>query len=357
MKQIVEPTLLVDKAKCLHNIEEMSNKARKSSTILRPHFKTHHSAEIANWFRVYGVNSCTVSSPSMATYFAKNGWKDITIAFPFNPLASEQISKLASDIQLNILIESEESLRLANKELTQSVGFFIKIDVGTRRTGILPTNQKLIEKLITGTSKKIQFKGFLAHAGHTYSCKKLKEIHEIFIHSSKILVNLRQNFGGMISYGDTPSCSIAKDFSGFDEIRPGNFIFYDWMQYNFGVCTKDNIGVCLAAPVVAIHSERNELILYAGAVHLSKDYILEENKPCFGKVVFFSSQGWQTTIIGNVRSLSQEHAIVEMSETYLKSIKIGQLLGVLPVHSCLTTDLQGHYIEVGGAKINKIIKV
>jgi len=33
----------------------------------------------------------------------------------------------------------------------------------------------------------------------------------------------------LISYGDTPSCSIAENFDEVDEIRPGNFVFYDVM--------------------------------------------------------------------------------------------------------------------------------
>ena len=33
-----------------------------------------------------------------------------------------------------------------------------------------------------------------------------------------------------ISIGDTPACSILEEFAGVDEVRPGNFVFYDVMQ-------------------------------------------------------------------------------------------------------------------------------
>ena len=76
------PTLLIDKAKCKANIKRMALKARQNDIEFRPHLKTHQSLEIGDWFRQEGVTKITVSSVAMAKYFAQDGWKDITIAFP-----------------------------------------------------------------------------------------------------------------------------------------------------------------------------------------------------------------------------------------------------------------------------------
>ncbi len=74
--QIQRPTLILDKEKCLRNIKTMLDKSRKHGLIFRPHFKTHQSAVIGNWFSEFGVTSITVSSVFMAEYFADNGWKE-----------------------------------------------------------------------------------------------------------------------------------------------------------------------------------------------------------------------------------------------------------------------------------------
>jgi len=356
---IKTPTLLVDKKKCLHNIDRMVNKAKKSGAILRPHFKTHFSAEVGRWYKDKGVGQCTVSSVSMAQYFARHGWYDITIAFPYNPLESADISDLASNITLNMLIESEESLQHASQHLKNKVGYFIKIDVGTHRTGIDPRNEVLIKKLVDQSTDHVQFRGFLAHAGHTYGCRDYESIKWIFDGSVKVLTE--RKFGGILSYGDTPSCSLMEDLSSFDEIRPGNFVFYDWMQKNIGSCTVEEIAVCLACPVVAIHTERNEIVVYGGAVHLSKDMVLEKdmyekNKTCFGKMVQLSSEGWGSEIKGHVDRLSQEHGIIKLPENEIAHVKLGDVIGILPVHSCLTADLQGHYLSTDGEKIEKMLK-
>ena len=101
---ITKPTLILDKEKCLRNIEKMVSKAENNNLTLRPHFKTHQSLIIGDWFKMFGINSITVSSIVMAKYFAENGWNDITVAFPVNIREIAEINKLAQKIKLNILI-------------------------------------------------------------------------------------------------------------------------------------------------------------------------------------------------------------------------------------------------------------
>ncbi|MEQ8907150.1 alanine racemase [Ekhidna sp.] len=358
---IKTPTLLVDKEKVIRNIEKMAEKAKKSRAVLRPHFKTHFSAEIGGWFKDFGVKTCTVSSVSMAQYFASHDWDDITIAFPYNLLESAEINELAEKVNLNILVESEESLAHIQKHIAANIGYFIKIDVGTHRTGVDPRNGALIKTLVDISSDQIQFKGFLAHAGHTYGCRDLEGIQWIFDGSVKTLSELKNKFGGIISYGDTPTCSLIDDFSFCDEMRPGNFVFYDWMQHQIGSCAVDEIAVCLACPVVAIHKERNEIVVYGGGVHLSKEMVQEKDimgkdLKCFGKMVSLQKDGWSSEIRGNVVRLSQEHGIIKLSSDEIARVKVGHLIGILPVHSCLTADLQGHYLSTSGDKIEKMTK-
>ena len=73
MIEIIRPTFVIDKEVCLQNIEKMAEKAKAHNLRFRPHFKTHQSAKIGEWFRLFGVDAITVSSVSMAEYFAMNG--------------------------------------------------------------------------------------------------------------------------------------------------------------------------------------------------------------------------------------------------------------------------------------------
>lgn len=333
----------------------MAKKARESKVDFRPHFKTHQSAEIGAWFRDEGITKITVSSVKMAQYFSEHGWNDITIAFHYNPLAREEIAVLAEKISLNILIESEEALTHVNKNIDANIGYFIKIDVGTGRTGISKDRFGEIPSLAKSKNKKHHFKGFLAHAGHSYKKINRSEAEAIYGESIEILKEAQRTINTKVtfSYGDTPTCSLLDSFPDIDEIRPGNFAFYDFMQYSFGTCGLEDIAVCMVCPVVSIHSDRNEAVVYGGAVHFSKDQLLENLAP-FGIVVPLHKKGWGPKPEARLIRLSQEHGIVGGSPKFISSLKIGDLLGILPVHSCLTANLQQSYLSLDGQEIPKI---
>ncbi len=170
MKEINRPTFVIDKEICLRNIEKMAQKAERHGLQFRPHFKTHQSAEIGEWFRNFGVNSITVSSLQMATYFASNGWDDITLAFPVNILEINEINKLAGKIKLNVLIENKEAAQVLAEKITKPLGVYLKIDTGFNRTGIPAAETGTILYILNALTegKKLKFKGFLSHAGHNY---------------------------------------------------------------------------------------------------------------------------------------------------------------------------------------------
>jgi D-serine deaminase-like pyridoxal phosphate-dependent protein len=357
MENISIPTLIVDEEKCRKNIRIMAEKARTSGVSFRPHFKTHQSHTIGRWFREHGVKKITVSSLQMAEYFADDGWHDIMVAFPLNVREMETVNQLASRIRLGIIISDKDTLPYLEGHLNNPVDFYLKIDVGTHRTGFDPENQDLIKETINEAvqNSKLKFKGFVSHAGHTYKTNSLNEVQKIYNHGVDALKNLRDQFlpyhpGIIASWGDTPSCSLVPEFEGIDEIRPGNFIFYDLMQYHLGSCDWDHIALCVAAPVVARHKERNEIVVYAGAVHLSKDhYQIPNYGLVFGEVIKFTHKGFERFPKPvYVTRLSQEHGVIDCPDEYWDDFKVGGLMGVVPVHSCLAADLLRDFHSTSG---------
>lgn len=362
LQNIKRPTLLLDRAKCLSNIRFMAEKAKKHHLIFRPHFKTHQSAAIGEWFRNEGVEAITVSSVQMAQYFALHGWQDITISFPVNIREILEINQLAAQVHLNLLVESPEVVHFLKHNLTASADIFIKIDTGLHRSGIDPADLIMIEKIIEAIqqSDKMIFLGFLTHAGHTYGSKNKNDILIIHRQSLDQMVGLKNAFSEfqpLISIGDTPSCSISDDFSGADEIRPGNFVFYDMMQAETGSCTYGQIAVALICPVVASYPKRSEHVIYGGAIHLSKDSIRYSNGlTSFGRIAIFNGNHWQILPEGNeVISVSQEHGIVKLQPEFYDSFIPGGLMAVIPIHSCLTAHQIKQYLTLDGEIISMML--
>lgn len=343
----------------------MASKATRNRLKFRPHFKTHQSATIGNWFRDEGVTAITVSSVSMASYFASHGWNDITVAFPVNLLEVGQINELAANINLNILLENVSALTILKKSLTQRIGVYIEIDTGYLRSGVEINRINQVDELLAlmkGT-RLMEFKGFLSHTGQTYSARTPDEI--LVRHADAIMKmrSMKEYYNGSgqsieISLGDTPACSLSDKFDGVDEIRPGNFVFYDLMQEELGVCSRHDIAAKVVCPVVSRHLSRNEFIMYGGAIHLSKEFILNPfSKRSYGAVGLCNLNGNHQA--GNetlVSGLSQEHGIIRSCFEDIREFKIGGLTEIIPVHSCLAADLAGYYLTTKGKRIEKMDK-
>ncbi len=342
------PTFLINEGICRNNIRKMAQKAKDSEVIFRPHFKTHQSAHIGKWFKEEGVSSITVSSVTMADYFARHGWKDIFIAFPFNIHEMDAVNHWASQIKLHLAVESERITRFLEDQVQFPVGIYIKIDAGYHRTGLQPQNKEEIERIINlcQTSSRLYLKGVAAHFGNTYQAKGKEEVNQIYREAVLQLLHIKQEYlqqipDFIISIGDTPSCSLVEDLSGSDEIRPGNFVFYDLMQMNIGSCRFDEIAAVVACPVVAKHPGRNELVVYGGAVHLSKDYLTDQyGNNIYGQVCKLTDKGWKQPLKACfVSRLSQEHGIIYCSGPVFDKIQPGDFVGIIPVHSCLAANL------------------
>ncbi|HAH22817.1 MAG TPA: alanine racemase [Prolixibacteraceae bacterium] len=355
--EITRPTLLLNKETAICNIETMALKAANLNLNFRPHFKTHQSAEIGEWFRAAGVKGITVSSFTMANYFAEAGWDDITIAFSVNILEIPEINELAGRVKLNLLIENMEGLEALQKQITWHTGIFIKIDTGYNRTGIESNRTLLIDQLLEVIQKSplLQFKGFLAHTGHTYQSNSTHDVFSRHFDALLKMKALKARYVNewpelLISLGDTPSCSICENFDGVDEIRPGNFVFYDLMQFKIGVCKLSDIAIRMVCPVIATHPSRNEVVIYGGAIHFAKDSIINiDGKPLFGRIII--NDGEKSLLLDErnyLHSLSQEHGILKITPRDFQYFKPGNLIEIIPVHACLTANLMKEFLTTEG---------
>lgn len=351
MPNIAKPTLLLNKDICKANIHRMADKARAKNLAFKPHMKTHQSAEIGEWISDAGAEAVTVSSVAMAGYFVRHGWDNITIAFPVNLRQANEIDELAAKATINLLVNSPEAARTLDKALSHSVNAFIEIDTGSERSGIPSAHKTAVADLISTINKtaKLQWIGFYSHPGHSYQAGSEEEI--IQIHNSVIeqFRALRQEFSSLskrfeICVGDTPCCSAGTDFDGIDSISPGNFVFFDLMQHQIGSCKISDIAVAMACPVVDKYANRNELVIHGGAIHFSKEKLDEGPFTHYGKVASEKGAHWQIfDEESHLKSLSQEHGVVKCSSSLLKQYQIGDVITILPVHSCLTANLMGKY--------------
>lgn len=348
---VTSPTLILDPAICLRNLNRMKHKADRLGLRLVPHFKTPQSKVVASWARNIGINEITVSSVKMARYLSGLGFDTMHIAFPVNIREIDQLNEIGRSENLSLQIVNTEVAAFLATNLEKETGFFIEIDAGYGRTGVRENDYDTLDTLleISDKSDMLHFRGFYIHPGHTY----YSDIAKVYEQTLSALARLKAAYGSrypalVTRVGDTPGCSIMENFGDVDEIGPGNFIFYDLMQVGIGSCTRDDIAICLAVPVVDINKDRHRVLIHGGGVHLSKDFMMTDQGKIFGEAVLLNEKGWSIPDTKwPVVSISQEHGIVQVDDEFLASIKVGDLIGILPVHSCMTADCMKQYLTPG----------
>jgi len=353
LRKLTAPTLLVDLNRVRNNISRMKAKADASQALLQPHFKTHQSLGIAAEYINQGVHAATVSSLQMAQYFADGGWKRIHLALPIIPGQENITRAIAQKCALTCNVSRPEHVTTLTD--TSIEGVYIDIDNGYGRTGIRVDNIRAICALLSAIDKAgLTFKGFYYHNGNSYGMDSPKTIvknHEAALGRMRYLQN-GLGRSSTLMLGDTPSCSLVSDFNEVDIVSAGNYIFYDLMQYNLGSCQLEDIAVCMACPVIEKNDYRQTVVVHGGAVHFSKEMITKGGNSSFGRAVELNYDEWKTNDIGSLISISQEHGTISLDEKSFKQVKIGDFIGILPVHSCLTADAMGTYLSTSGVSIS-----
>lgn len=356
---IQKPVLLIDLEKAQHNIRVMLQKADQNQVVLRPHFKTHQSREIAELYCQAGITAITVSSVDMAVYFAAAGWQDILIAFPLNRREMERINGLASQMHLSVLVDNLESVDFLTQHAHCPMGVWIKVDTRLHRVGIWWQNKEeiLICAQRINSSPLLAFQGVLTHAGHTYHASSPTDVINKAAASKAAMLEVKnylQEYGCgevHVSIGDTPGCRLLSDFKDVDEIRPGNFIFFDLEQWQLGVCMPDEMAVAMACPIVSKNADRKELVIYGGAIHFSKETLSYHGESIYG-LLADKQEDHFATILPDCKlvSTTQEHGVLRVNDGVFQQYQIGDLVFVYPVHSCLVVQAMGEFCDLKTGK-------
>ena len=85
-----------------------------------------------------------------------------------------------------------------------------------------------------------------------------------------------------VSAGSTPTATHARSYDGLTEVRPGVYVFMDLDQAGIGACAMGDIAVSVLASVIGHYPHRNEALIDAGALALSKDISAQEFMPDSG---------------------------------------------------------------------------
>ena len=359
MENLKTPCLLLEAVRVRRNAERIGEKAKLNSVRLRPHIKTHKCIEVARLQTAGHDGAITVSTLAEARAFSKHGFSDITYAVPIERgKFAEAIEIQNGGVKLNLLTDDADTA----KQLDEAAGkagvrfdVFVKIDCGTHRVGVEPhTAEAVAIPRQISDATNLHFAGILTHAGHSYNVHSKEEILEVARHERDSMVELAERLRGQsidvptVSIGSTPTISCVDHLDGIDEIRPGNYIFFDAFQATLGSCGFEDTALTVLAAVVHRDPTRRRLVVDAGAIAISKDRGPVTIDPACGYGHVLDLEGNETGM--RVTSLSQEHGELEGGEMF-ERFAVGDRVRILANHSCLTAAQHSHYNVIEGDKI------
>jgi D-serine deaminase-like pyridoxal phosphate-dependent protein len=364
IEDLVTPALLVDKVRLETNIKTMAEKAESNNVSLRPHIKTHKCIEIGKMQVNNGAAGITVATLGEALAFSNDGFDDITIAFPVAPDKIPTIVELSSQITLNILVDHPavvEHLDNSSKKDQSILNVLIKVDCGYHRCGVDPTSpsaMNLAKKIVEASH--LDFAGILTHGGHSYFAKSVDEIQAVANQEQSTMASFaaalenesKELTPRIVSIGSTPTmmkCDSIQD--EITEIRPGNYVFFDYTQVALGVCDLENCAQSVLASVMGVYDDH--IVVDAGALALSQDLGSTHINPDNGYGRILANYNTSIEHTGyKIKSLSQEHGKISVNpSSTLRGATHGDKIRIIPNHSCLTQYLYDKFYLVDNDEV------
>jgi D-serine deaminase-like pyridoxal phosphate-dependent protein len=239
------------------------------------------------------------------------------------------------------------------------VGFdvLLKVDCGYHRCGVEPHTKEAFEipRRIADASN-LRFAGILTHAGHSYHCRSREELMAVARRERDLMVEFAAQLRASgietptISIGSTPTITAIDHLDGIDEVRPGNYIFFDAFQATLGSCQFADCALTVLAAVVHRDLSRRKVVIDAGSIALSKDRGPVEFDPHCGYGRVLDPEGNDLGV--RVGTLAQEHGVLQVEdEQALDRLRVGARVRVLVNHSCLAAAQHSHYQVLEGHRI------
>lgn len=351
----VTPSLILDRSKLLHNLDQMDRRARQLGVDLRPHLKTTKSVPIAQLATANNRGGVTVSTLREAAYFLEAGFTDILYAVGIVPSKMDQVALLMRHgAEITIVLDNPDAAHAVaayGQEHSLSFNVLIELDCDNHRSGAEPASGEVLAMAkFLSTAQGVRFGGIMTHAGGAYGCQSVDEIVAMAEQERYAAVSTAAMLRAaglavpVVSVGSTPTALVVSSLEGVTEFRPGNYMLKDMSMVELGVATHVEVAASVLTTVIGHNPRRGMLITDAGGLALSKDLGLDRNgQP--------RSYGAVCTAAGDliddlhVADVNQEHGmILSRIGRDLSAIAIGTLLRILPNHICMTAAAYDRYI-------------
>ncbi len=329
------PAVLIDCDRMTRNITAMQARCDALGLRFRPHIKTHKTPEIARMQLAAGAVGIACQKVSEAEVFADAGFTDIQI--PYNivgPQKTARLMALATRCRVSVSADDAAVIAgLAEAAETAGVRLDVLVDLRTdlERTGALPGNVVALAKQIAA-APALRFAGLLIYPSHPANRPALLEALDLLARAGLQVE--------AVSGGGTVAAMTAHAVPELTELRVGTYIFNDWNHVQQGAAAPEDCAMHVLATVVS-HAVPGRMILDCGSKTLAADQVNGEH----GHIVEYPQ--------ARIYKLSEEHAHVDISACE-RQPRIGERVHVIPVHTCVVSNLAERLYGVRGDQVEAV---
>lgn len=340
--ELETPAVLIDLDRMERNITRMQNRCNAAGIAFRPHIKTHKIPEIARLQIDAGAVGLACQKVSEAQIFAEAGFDDLLI--PYNILGASKTAKLVDLALYNRLTVSADSTAViaGYSEAAAAMGITLRvmIEVATEieRAGA-SINQTISLAQKIDKDDHLTFAGLMVYPSNPTIRPALDEtIARLSAHGIGIESISGGGIGAAEHMGEMPELT---------EIRVGTYVFNDLTTLERGLCALDDCAMQIAVTVVSRPTE-GRAILDSGSKTLTPERLGNDASPRYGMIVEYPA--------ARIYKLNEEHAYVDVSACD-PAPQIGEVVHVLPVHTCVVTNMHDQVYGVRGEHVEVVWQV
>jgi D-serine deaminase-like pyridoxal phosphate-dependent protein len=347
---ILTPSLLFYKDIIRRNLERAIGMVGGDPSRLRPHAKTHKTAEIIRLCLEAGVTKHKVATLAEAELLARAGAPDVLIAYPLVGPNCGRLARLIAaypQTRFSVLADSPEGVRALSDALAAAgrrVEVLLDVDVGMHRTGIAPGPAAVALYEQIATSPGLTAGGIHVYDGHNSQESPAERAAAVTALVGPVL-ELRRTLEGKglpvprLVAGGTPTFPMwaaRSDIPGL-ECSPGTLILSDHnTRSRFPDLAGFQPAAILLTRVISKPTPRR-LTLDLGYKAVASD------PPAGKRLAILNVPDYEAVL------QSEEHLCVETP--HAEQFAPGDVVYAVPAHVCPTCALHRHVYVIEDGRV------
>ena len=331
LADVLTPMPVIDEDRLAANIARAQAYMDKHGLAFRPHIKTHKLTSIAMAQVAVGAVGINCQKLTEAEAFADAGFEDILITY--NILGAQKLRGLRTlhDRVTRLSVVADSAVTVAGLaaafDPAKPLTVLVECDTGGGRCGVQSPQEALALAVKITAAPGLHFGGLL-----TYPAAGGAGAVEAFLQATMALL-ADQGIGCPVrSNGGSPDLWKAHLVPSATEHRAGTYVYNDRSMVRAGECGPQDLAMHVLATVVS-RPTKDRAVLDAGSKALTSDLL--------GFADFGEIEGLPGA---RIVSLSEEHAVVDLSACTGARPAVGDQLRVIPNHTCVISNLNDQMV-------------